>query len=255
MTDEMQPPDDLGAIENALRGDLHGTFVPFDEARADEMIEAATRTQVRRLPRLAAPLGTAAAVLAVGAGAAVFAANGTGDNAAPAGGHPRHHPAASVLCAHALATLPQRVLRAPVPNRSATAIPGLRPHRSPGTRISAHLARSAGASAAPKAKSVRVGPYQSTLRCSAIRSSIRKGTRSGEGIAVCAGDHPLPRRLLPTGLPRQVMCQMLPDSTVVRVHPAPRGSVPISVRPSPYRVHVPMPRTLTASATPSPPGS
>ena len=73
-------------LEEALRRELTSRLVPYDSARADEMISAATRAQVQRLPRLAAPLATAAAVLTLGAGVAVFAALRPIDHATPASG-------------------------------------------------------------------------------------------------------------------------------------------------------------------------
>lgn len=86
MTEPTNLPDDR--IETALRQELSGIWVPFDPDRAEAMISTATSADIRRLPRLAAPLTAAAAVLAVGAGVAVFAANGAGDTASPSGGGP-----------------------------------------------------------------------------------------------------------------------------------------------------------------------
>jgi hypothetical protein len=110
MNNDNHPVDDLGGVGDALRHELQGRFVPFDGARAEEMIEAATRAEVSRLPRLAAPLGTAAAVLAVGAGVAVFAANGSGDNATPAGGPPpTPKPTTHASCVALPAKIPPRL--------------------------------------------------------------------------------------------------------------------------------------------------
>lgn len=88
-------------LEDALRRELTSWRVPYDSTRADEMISAATSAQVRRLPRLAAPLATAAAVLTVGAGIAVFAALRPVDHAIPAGGTTSAPPVAPdhVVCA------------------------------------------------------------------------------------------------------------------------------------------------------------
>lgn len=87
--------NDDHTIGDALRRELHDISVPYDPGRAEEMIAAATATDPRRLSRLAAPLATAAAVLAVGAGVAVFAATGGSDSAMPGGGAATPRPTAT----------------------------------------------------------------------------------------------------------------------------------------------------------------
>jgi len=80
--------DDHDAVAADLRRDLQALWVPFDPQRADDMVAAATAPGRRRAARLSAPLATAAAVLAVGAGVAVFALAGGSDSALPSGGAP-----------------------------------------------------------------------------------------------------------------------------------------------------------------------
>jgi len=82
------PPSEYHRIGEALRRHLRAAAVPHDDAHADAMIRIATEVRASRLARWAAPVGTAAAILAVGAGVAIFAATGGTDNAAPPAGHP-----------------------------------------------------------------------------------------------------------------------------------------------------------------------
>lgn len=82
----MTTDDELGA---ELRRDLQSTFVPFDEARAAEMIDVATEAELVSARRYwAAPAAAAAAVIAVGGTAAVLAAGHDGGGGTPAGGDP-----------------------------------------------------------------------------------------------------------------------------------------------------------------------
>lgn len=154
---DTNPADDFGAVEESLRHELHGTFVPFDGGRAEEMIRAATGAHMSRLPRLAAPLGTAAAVLALGAGVVVFAANGIGNNPAPAGGGPSSpKPTRPSPCVHSA-----RVV-APAPIRTE-------PHRGVGvTRVPAFgpTAERTTAVYPPPPPPPGQAPYQSRLSCS-----------------------------------------------------------------------------------------
>lgn len=245
---DTDPVDDLGSVENALRHELSGTFVPFDGARAEEMIEAATRAEVSRLPRMAAPLGTAAAVLAVGAGVAVFAANGSGDNAAPAGGaRPSPKPTTHVSClAVPMRTAAPKRLPMPTVLRMPTVVrsgvyhgrgPAPRPTLPPPGHIHEIL-----------------GPYHSRLTCSAGRV----------GTVPCR--KPLPLRLNRHPLKRgTVICSISSRSARVRVPPlttrpapppAPRSVSTTFVQPprksAAHRLTVPPPPgPVTASGSPA----
>ena len=73
-------------LEAALRRELRAASVPFDAARADHMIDAATRAELLEARRTYAPLAAAAAVVLIGGGAAVFASNAGGGGGEPAGG-------------------------------------------------------------------------------------------------------------------------------------------------------------------------
>jgi hypothetical protein len=178
MTDDIFEPEH---VEDALRRELHGQVVPFDPARAEEMIFAATSAEVRRLPRVAAPLGTAAAVLAVGAGVAVFAANGTGGgNPAPAGGGPQ--PTSTVKPRQVCVVLRQD-------HASATPIPDLPAHQQ------ARLAR-----------------RKERLAHQAMRKELRKAQRRR---VASVGSGSAPAKPLPTRVSAQPA--RLPPSSIANI--------------------------------------
>lgn len=118
--DESAPDHDL--IGDALRRELRETAVPYDPQRADDMIAAATAADPRRLSRLAAPLATAAAVLAVAAGVAVFATTGGSDSAMPGGGGPKPTPTATSAIDPAWGGV-----ECPYSQRRGSAVPSLPP--------------------------------------------------------------------------------------------------------------------------------
>jgi hypothetical protein len=78
-------------IETMLRRELRGAWVPYDPARAQNMIDAATAAPLLEPRRWGAPLAAAAAVVAVSGGATALAGVHSGHRG-PAGGGPAPAP-------------------------------------------------------------------------------------------------------------------------------------------------------------------
>ena len=214
-------------LEEALRRELTSRLVPYDSARADEMISAATSAHVRRLPRLAAPLATAAAVLTLGAGVAVFAALRPVDHGTPAGGPKSSPPLARdhVVCKVAR---PLPILRVAVgPNIT-----------EPPVRLQKRLARQAERGAHVRlgvvVRKARSGTLRATPATSATtrpRMTLHPVPAPQIATATCAivpragCPHDSSRHLC-TVVVRSASGTALPSVTRVRAVPAPRRTRP-----------------------------
>jgi hypothetical protein len=76
-------------IEEALRRELQAQWVPFDEARAEDMVRAAAESGLAGAPRAwVAPLAAAAAVVVVGGGVALATSGGGGNSSSAQPGGP-----------------------------------------------------------------------------------------------------------------------------------------------------------------------
>ena len=110
-------------IEEALRRELQAQWVPFDEARAEDMVRAATDAGLAGAPRAwVAPLAAAAAVVVVGGGVALATSGGGGNSGATGPGRPGGRPEHRLQRLRRRAVLPRRIGR----RRGRHRVPGQR---------------------------------------------------------------------------------------------------------------------------------